>query len=229
MKVRVVSRDIRLLTDISLSHVLSRDQILEAGYYSSVTRLNTRLRGLAEIGLVRRIQTPFFNQGLYVAGARAKECLDRKVSSLIVNRAASPRFLLHALTTTNVRLALGKRGATGWRFEQQLWAALAWKGKSFEVRPDGMSLFPSRAVAVEVDMGNVALGKLRTKLDGYSDFIESGACRKQWGFDSIRLLVATTTAARAEQILALPTEKPAFDFLCVPFETLGVPILHPWS
>lgn len=221
-------RDKVMLSDMALSHVLARDSILSLGYYTSVTRLNTRLRQLIKVGLVKRIETPFFGQGLYCVGPAAADLLEPRIWSLVRHRSDSPRFLRHALMTTFVRVALIAKGATDWRFEQQLWTSFNHGGRELEVRPDGLVRLGDAPCAVEVDMGQVSTSKFAVKLAAYEAFQRSGACAQQWRVDSFRIFVATTCPSRAE---ALSTIADRFDLdcLCLPFENIGAQTIGAWS
>lgn len=55
---RFTERDIKLVRDIALSHIVSRDQVIDLGYFDSVTRCNSRLRGLVAADAVRKVSTP---------------------------------------------------------------------------------------------------------------------------------------------------------------------------
>lgn len=226
---KLTDRDVIVIRDLALSHVLSRDQVLALHYFTSVTRANTRLRQLAAIRLVRQIETPFFGQSLYAVGSKAVEILGPRLGAMVSARAESPRFLQHALFTTNVRIELMSRGSTGWRYEQQLRASFDFNGKSYEVRPDGLALMPSCPTAIEVDLGHVAALKFQSKLVAYDAFVRSGQAQRQWSLPTFRLLTLTTAKQRATHLYNLMPENPAFDFLCVPFDELGVPRIGAWS
>ena len=153
---QLTSRDLQILRDLALSHVLSRDQLLDLGYFTTVTRVNTRLRELIGAGLVKRLSTPFFTQSLFVASSAAVEVVGERVAPLLAGRSGSPRFLQHSLSVTSARIVLLKRGASAWRFEQQLRTSFSVGGKLMEVRPDGVAVFPEKGLlAVEVDLGHV--------------------------------------------------------------------------
>lgn len=226
---KLTDRDIRVVRDLALSHVLSRDHVLALRYFTSVTRANTRLRQLAAVRLVRRIETPFFGQSLYSVGCKAVEILGPRLGAMVAARAESPRFLQHALYTTNVRIELIRRGSTGWRYEQQLRAGFNFEGKPFEVRPDGLALMPSCPMAIEVDLGHVTPSKFESKLIAYDAFVRSGEAKRQWSIPTFKLLTLTTGATRATHLFRLAPENPAFDFLCVPFDELDVPRIGAWS
>lgn len=226
---KLTDRDISVIRDLALSHVLSRDQILALRHFTSVTRANTRLRGLARHKLVRRIETPFFGQSLYSVGCKAVEILGPRLGAMVAARTDSPRFIQHALYTTNVRIELTQRGSTGWRYEQQLRAHFNFQGKAFEVRPDGLALMPSCPTAIEVDLGHVSPLKFQAKLAAYHSFVRSGESKRQWSLPTFRLLTLTTGSKRAAHLSQLVPANPAFDFLCVPFEELGAPRIGAWS
>ena len=177
---RLTSRDIQVVRDIALSHTMSRDQIIAFRYFTSVTRTNTRLRELGAEGFVYRIKTPFFGQSLYMAGPNAHVIVGERIIPLLAHRTGSPRFIQHALSVNNARIALIKRGASDWRFEQQLWRKFEYQGRTYEVRPDGLSHTPKGLIIVEVDLGHVAPAKFKEKLVAYNAFLESGACEQMW-------------------------------------------------
>lgn len=224
---RLTERDVRLLRDLSLSHVLSRDQILALGYFGSVTRANTRLRGLKGLGFVQAIDTPFFAQSLYSVAPKASEIVGERLSALTASRTGTPRFLQHALAVTNARIALIAKGGTGWKFEQQLRASFRFGGKEQEVRPDGMILKGGGPVALEVDLGHVAPAKFREKLRAYEAFALSGECRR-WGAGSFSLLVVTTGKLRAARLSRLLVPS-GFALRCEPHDRLGIPYPRAWS
>lgn len=227
--IRPTERDARLLRDLVLSHVLSRDQAIALGYFGSVTRANARLRGLRELGLVRALDTPFFAQGLYAATPKASGLVGERLAPLAASRTGSPRFLQHALCVTNVRVAMLGRGATGWRFEQQLRAAFRSGGKDLEVRPDGMAVDAGRLVAVEADLGHVAPAKFREKLRAYEAFALSGECCRAWGQDAFTLLVVTTGPLRAARLARLLPAPRGFRLACRPHDALGIGFPGAWS
>lgn len=223
---RLTERDVRLVGDIAMSHVLSRDQIV-ALYFGSVTRANTRVRELMRLGLVRRLETPFFAQGLYVAGKDAPDVVGAQIARLLKFRSPSPRCIQHSLSVTNVRLALLRKAPGDWRFEQQLWRTLEGPPRR-EVRPDGLFLGRS-AVFVEVDLGHVALPKFREKLLGFRALAHSGRCRSLYGFEDFRVLVVTTGSLRSRHLRKQLPPDPGFELLVQTFEDLGAAPTAGWS
>lgn len=227
---QLTARDIRLVKDVALSHVLSRDQILKLGYFTSITRTNTRVRGLVELGLLKRLDTPFFHQSLYTAPKAAAAVTGVHVGALIAARAGSPRFLRHALMVTEARIALLTRGASEWRFEPQLWASVSIGDTLHQVRPDGLALIPGKgALVVEVDLGHVSPSKFAAKLRVLDHFIASGEAKRSWGFDSLRLLTLTTGPARARHLARLTPSGCSFLHVCETFATFDLPSVSSWS
>jgi len=225
--VRVTKRDIMLLRELALSHVLCRDHFLELGYFNSITRANTRLRELKRLELLRRLETPFFGQSLYMATKRAAEVVDARISSLIAGRTSSPRFVQHALSVTNVRIALQRKSSAAWRFEQQLWRKIQ-GSKGLELRPDGL-LMASLPIFVEVDMGRASAPRFKEKLTGYQALARSGQCQSLYGFSQFRVLVVTTGPLRSRHLRRLQPSDAGFELLVQTFDEVGATPITPWS
>ncbi|MGV3615295.1 MAG: replication-relaxation family protein [Fimbriimonas sp.] len=227
---RLTARDVRLLRDVALSHVLSRDQMIALRYFGSVTRANTRTRSLVALRFLKRLDTPFFGQGLYSAGPEAAEVLGPSIAPLVRGRADSPRFVQHALAVTNARIELLRRGASAWRFEQQLWSHVEVGGKRLEVRPDGLALIDGgRSLALEIDLGHASPSRFRAKLVALDRFVASGEAAARWGASGLRLLTLTTGSLRARHLLALTPSGCSFAHDCVPFADFNVPVPGSWS
>lgn len=227
---RLTPRDVRLLKDAALSHVLSRDQIIALRYFGSVTRANTRLRSLVSLRLLRRLDTAFFGQGLYSVGPETAELLGPSIYPLVRGRSESPRFTQHALAVTNARIELLRRGASAWRFEQQLWGTVAVGGKRLEVRPDGLALFADgRALALEIDLGHVNPSRFQTKLTALDHFVSSGEASARWGVTGLRLLTLTSGKLRARHLQELTPPGCSFPHDCLPFSDFNLSVPGSWS
>ncbi len=224
---KLTARDIRILRDLILSFLLSRDQIVTL-YFGSVTRANARMRVLRNLGLVKVIDTPFFGQSLYVATPQAAEVVGERLAPLAATRIGSPRFLQHALAVTNCRVALLAKGATAWRFEQQATTSFRAGGKELEVRPDGLAIFATGIVAIEVDLGHVAPAKFRQKLLAYDMFVRTGECLLKWGEPSFTLVV-TSGPLRASRLSRLTPKDCTYTFSCKSHDRLGIPFPGAWS
>jgi len=227
--VKLTQRDQKLVRDMALSHVLSRDQVIRLGYFSSITRANARLLALKRLGLIRRIETPFYSQSLYMAGPAACEIAGSHVAAILKDRSESPRFIQHALSVTNVRLALLAKGAHGWKFEQQLRRTFTFQEKTLEVRPDGLIHTTKGPLALEVDLGHASLPKLSLKLAAFDHFLRSGECEAQWEFTRFNLLIATTGALRSRHIEQLIPKGMASSCAVTTMEELGAELVGGWS
>ncbi|MBS1702608.1 MAG: replication-relaxation family protein [Armatimonadetes bacterium] len=217
-----------LTRDIALSFVLSRGQIVSLGYFSSVSRANTRLKSLVDAGILARLATPYFGQGLYTAGSKAAEIVGERIAPLVLARRSSPRFVVHALTVTNIRLALLARSPGVWRFEQQVSHSFDYD-RRYEVRPDGAFLTETLPVFVEADLGHVAPSKFAEKLRSYDAFNRSGEILRLFGSPSFRLLTITTGSRRSRHLRSLLPPSASFEYLCLTHEELGIPHVGAWS
>lgn len=227
---RLTARDVTLLRDIALSHTLTRDQMIGLGYFNTVTRVNRRLKQLSDIGLVKRLETPFFSQGLYSVTPKSAEILGEQIGSIVAGRTGSPRFIQHALCLTNARIRLIQRGATTWKFEQQLRCWFRFAGNRYEIRPDGLAVIDSnRHIAVEVDLGHVAPAKFEEKLYAYQAFVAARKCQELWGVPTFRLLTLSPGKTRADNLSKLTPPKCPFEHFTTTFEEFGVPSVGAWS
>lgn len=226
---RLTARDSKLVKDLVLSHVLSRDQVIRLGYFSTVTRANTRLRQLKEANLVKRISTPFYGQGLYCADSDAEVLLGDRMNSIFQGRSASPRFIQHAMCLTNIRIKLASRGAETWRFEQQLRTTFTYAGKPYDIRPDGLAVMRKGLLVIEADLGHVAPAKFKEKLVAYDAFIKSGECLRAWGQRDFTVLTVTTGDLRAKRLTHLMPKTADFQLMTETYEKLGISLVGGWS
>lgn len=226
---RITERDVRLVRDAALSHLLSRDQTIRLGYFGCVSRANGRLKAVVDAGLLKAADTPFFAQRLYVAGPRARDVVGDRIAALLSTRPPSPRFVRHALAVTEIRIALLERGGSGWRFEPQLRHSFFFSGgRTLEVRPDGMIVLDGVVTMVEADLGNVAPPKFAAKLAAYARYLSCGEFGRAYGESSFRVLTVTTGEARRRRLAALaPRQGP--ELLFETFEGLGADLPGGWS
>lgn len=215
-----------MFKDLIYSLAWYRDQAIHLRYFTSVTRANSRFRELCKEGFLRRLQTPFLQQSIYIATQRAAELMDGKIARLVSGRLGSPQFLRHCLSVTNTRIALIRRTAGEWRFEQELWRKLPSQG--IEVRPDGL-VTASTPIFVEVDLGHAAPSRFKEKLQGYAFLAHSGLCRELYGFEYFRLLTVTTGALRARHLRNLLPHDSGFEHIVQTFEECGVTPIPSWS
>lgn len=223
----LTDRDIRLVKDIALSHVLSRDQIIRLGYFSSVSRCNRRLATLVEAKLVQVHATPFHAQRLYIPGSRTHQVVGERIAVLLTGRTGTPRYLQHALAVTDARIALSTSELAKWKFEQQVWDDFTWGGLRHEVRPDGLIIGGERPTFVEVDLGHVAPSKFAKKLRSYQAYLDSGAFLVSYGSSEFTLLTVTTTRSRAKRFERLVPK--SFPAQYVTFSELGIVPQGGWS
>ncbi len=226
--IALTERDIRLVRDIALSHLLSRDQVLRLGYFGSVTRCNTRLRELAAESYIRKLTTSFQSQGLYTVGRKARSIVGDRIAQIIDRRLPTPRFVQHALAVTDLRLALLEKFGGEWRFEQQSRVRFL-HGHLYEIRPDGVLLTQNLPILVEADQGHVCQGKFSAKLASYKAFVDSRQCERIYGTPTFRLLTQTTSRTRAHNLRKLLPLQAGFEFLVLTNEELGTPVIQSWS
>lgn len=162
-----------------------------------------------------------------MASSFAHEIVGFQVSKLLENRTQSPRFVRHALSVSDVRIALIKSGGE-WRFEQQLWRTLPDR-KPILLRPDGLLVTKSLPVFIECDLGHASIPKIKEKLNGFSRLAHSKKCKELYGFDTFRLLLITTGSLRARHLRNALPKDPGFEFLCQTFEEVGVSLIPNWS
>lgn len=218
---RVTPRDIRLVRDVSLSHILSRDQAIRLGYFGSVSRANTRLKLLADAKYLKVFETPFHAQHLYQAGVKAGELLGGRIERIVSARTGSPRYIQHALAVTEIRLALSARGKDGWRFEVQARHSFEYGGGVLDVRPDGLFLSGSKALFIEADLGTCSLGKFGKKCAGYARYLESGSFAASYGDIAMQVLTVTTGIQRASSLNRVMGQH-GLDFRVCTLEDLGI-------
>ena len=164
-----------------------------------------------------------------MAGKGAEQIVGSRIAPLLRGRSGTPRFVQHALMTTNVRLAMMERGATAWRFEQQMRTRFRYGGKDYDVRPDGVAIKDSGLIAIEVDLGHLAPRKFGEKLAGYQTLITSGVCQQTWGVQTIKVLVVTTGRHRAASLKRQLPRAATYDFRSQTFEELGLAPVGGWS
>jgi len=224
--VKVTDRDIRLVRDLALSQVLSRDQIIKLGYFASVSRCNRTMQRLRDAGLASVIVTPLANQRFYVAGSKAPAVVGERIAALLTGRNRTPRFIQHAVAVTDVRLALMDRGLADWRFEGQLWQSFSFGIRTVEVRPDGLIHRNGLPVLIEVDLGHVSAPKYALKLDAYRRYVQGGTFQSSYHSETMRVLTVTTGSLRLKHLTALARNDPWFEFTT--FEKLGVATPGGW-
>lgn len=224
---RITERDVRLIRDVALSHTLSRDQLIKLGYFRSVSRCNRTMTRLSMSGFVKPLLTPFHGQRLYSATVEATGIVGARIAQLLTNRPTSPRFLLHCLSVTEVRIAVLDSGAEAWRFEAQLRHSFAFHGRAYEVRPDGMAVIEGQPTLIEVDLGHCSSSKLSRKLLAYRNYELCGAFERAYNSSELRVLTFTTSERRKRHFEALAQADERFG--CLTFSEAGVSVPEIWS
>lgn len=222
-------RDVRLVKDVALSHVLSRDQIIALGYFDSVNRANRRLSGLLRERFLKALDTPYHSQRLYIAGENASGVVGERIAHMLSARTPSPRFLQHSLAVTNVRAALLKRGWTDWRFEQQIRDSVAVRDKIYEIRADGLINSPSGPIFIEADLGHVSRLNFGRKVEGYEKYASTGRHAVAFRGEVVRVLVVTTGQLRLAHLKESCKNSSYVSFKFMTFEELGASMPGGWS
>ncbi len=225
----VTVRDVRLVKDIALSHVLSRDQIIALGYFESVNRANRRLAALVAERFLKVLDTSYHSQRLYVAGDKAPSVVGERIRAILAVRAPSPRFLQHALAVSNVRISLLERGWLDWRFEQQIRDSIAISDKIYEIRADGLITMSLGPVFIEADLGHVSRRNFAQKVNGYEMYAKSGRSRETFKMDLLRVLVVTTGTLRMAHLKDVCKHSASVSFKFTTFDDLRATMPGGWS
>lgn len=224
---KLTDRDLRLIRDVCLSHVLSRDQILALGYFTSVSRANRRLSALVSAHYLKVLQLPFKLQRLFVAGTKSSKVVGPRIASVIRGRAGTPRFLQHSLAVTEIRIATAVIDAE-WRFEPQVRDQFRFGPRLVEVRPDGAVLSDSTVEFIEADLGNVSAAKYAAKISGYARYMESDRYWSSYGDRASSVLTVTTGSRRMSHLQSLLAgQNPQFRFTT--FDQIGAASVEGWS
>ncbi|MBS1706746.1 MAG: replication-relaxation family protein [Armatimonadetes bacterium] len=224
---RITGRDVRLAKEVALSRLMSRDQIVRLGYFTSVSRANRRLTALLSARFLRQFETPFIGQRLFWVGPEAIHIVGEKIASVVQGRIGTPRFVRHSLMVTEVRLALLAIGGERWRYEVQLWTTFHQSGERFELRPDGLVWLNGVPTFLEVDLGHVSRRRFAAKLRSYTAFIRHPVCQATFQNQVPEVLVITTGSRHAESILGLAKSGPAVRVLT--FADMDIQPIGCWS
>jgi len=226
--VRLTPRDIKVVRDVVLSHVLSRDQVVSLGYFGSYSRANVRLKLLADRKFLRVITTPFFGQHLYAAGSRAADVAGDRISGMIGFH-ETPQFIRHALAVTDIRVACAVKLSARWLFERQVRDSFSFGGRIHEVRPDGVLLSDKSVTFLEADLGHVSAGRFAKKIQSYQHYVSSGAYADAFPERTPNLLTVTTGLLRQSHLLSLTSDRAAPRLRVTTFSELGICLPGGWS
>ncbi len=224
---KLTERDAKLVRDVALSTVLSRNQVLQLGYFSSVSRANRRLQFLCAEGLLQAIDTPFHAQRLYSVGRHTPTVLGDNLSRMLTCRTLTPRFIQHALAVTELRIGLAD-AASVWRFEAQVRHQFSFGNQDIDLRPDGLLLADSEAIFVEADLGHVSMPRFEKRFEGYSNYINGGNYGSVYGRRCPRVLLVTTGDLRKSHLEQVARAF-GIEIDVKTFSSLSVPVLGGWS
>lgn len=204
---RVTDRDRKLLANIALHQVMTREQIVKLGYFTSVQRANARLLELRKVGLLRTVRlNPSLEtrQFLYAVAGPARDFLDSRVVALLSARSFTPRHVDHALAVVDVRIALQTLGMDRWLPEPQVRHRYQIREGSIrrteDFRPDGLAMIDGKLVFVEVDRGHVSMPRMKLKLETYRGYVRHGVFKAIYGQEKAFLLIVTSAKIRKRRI-----------------------------
>jgi hypothetical protein len=196
--------------------LLSRDQLMALTPFRSLTRANTRLTGLVNIGLLKRKVLPMYPghgsaQSLYYLGKKAAEVVQLDSRALTSQIRQISRWELrqveHALAANQVLVdfmttldSSGSSNLEAFRSEPELRQAFLDRG----LVPDGWIAWQSGGrrfnCFIEVDLHHEGLTEWRQKVLAYLDYAESGLHQERFGFAGFRTLVLAKSAARVSNL-----------------------------
>lgn len=230
---KLQGRDCALLADLYGHSILSRDQILGLGFFSSIQRLNMRMHKLAAQALVDRWIDPLTPSpaSLYLPTLSAAPLISRVLKAdlaivrEVIRHKVSPGALRHALQATNARIAF-QRAVRSSHFKIEKWLPERRCRHEYSVRnhphtwtrrvfkPDAFfTLLSTRAsfnYFVEVDLGHASAAKIAQKLDSYRDYRRE-MFQPTYQAKKFRVLFITTGRERLVHLLKLAnrcTEEP---------------------
>lgn len=206
----VQERDRALFFELSVMRVADRDQLMVAGGFRSVTRVNARLLALHRAGLLRRffIGSEGGRNALYALSEKSAQMigvpcrgLRRRQDALLV----ADFSVLHQLAINDLycRLKFGTIPEHGIAFVQ-------WVGFTepltdhLRLIPDGYVEFRTSAGIdasfVEVDLGTEETRVWKEKATQYREFAISGAYARRFGQPRFRVLVLVNSSRRLQSI-----------------------------
>ncbi len=224
--IRPQPRDSRLLRDIFLHRVATRDQLIALGHFASIPRCNYRLEQLVRSRLLRRVRSVngiSIHQGLYAPGPAAIPFLVRSSDAPydeIVRRCSgreTPQLIEHSLGTLNFRVELiespGLR-LREWMCESECLHHFRHRTSdgqwsSVVVKPDAYCRLSLAGATfdcfVEIDLGHVSLPRFQAKLDRYELYSASGAFSDVYRSKDFQVLTVTTGERRLVHLAKLQT------------------------
>jgi hypothetical protein len=193
-KTAITERDRAVLAEVNRFGVMTREQLVRLKLFSSKTRANARLKGLADARYLQARRQPLPVGGprfVYLPGPLLVEAKDTARRFVDV----SDLFLAHQLGLVDIRLAFEQQVAlTHWLSEKEL-ATL-----SLGLVPDAYLEYAVRDLTfcafVEYDRGTETLGRFQRKAKAYADLAFSGKFERILKRRFFRVFVVTGSTKR---------------------------------
>jgi len=214
-------RDILLILFIFYATIVTRNQILLAGFWGSVVRCNTRLRTLVAARYLVRLRSEFDRQSLYGLGPAAAALIATELGIDIetVKRQArigqSVQFLTHTLRIVDVHLAFATAAKqTGiaflWRSERQVRHEYktreGTRWQTHILKPDGMARFGDagsyRHCYVECDLSHRSSAAMGALFSSYCHY-RANVFTEIYGASSFVVLCIVPGARRLSHLQAV--------------------------
>lgn len=226
---RLSERDETILCDLFLHRLMSRSQI-EQSYFSSTVRCNARLRQLFDFHFVSRHYPPYAPYGaqaLYSVGKAALPLVARRLDmelpevTRLHRRHKTPTFIEHTLSIVDIWINLRKAVALREDMVVQLWLAEMQCRHEWEIRSEGSKwrkeVFKPdaffrlertgdgalRDFFIEADLGHTSAQQFTGKLLTHARYLESGLFDQTFGNESFHTLVVTTGERRLKNLKQL--------------------------
>ena len=224
---RLRERDFDILREVSLHRVLRRDDLINLGFFKSISRCNHRMSQLVRAGLLRRvygINGLERHESIYGLGRSAGPLLERftgigQASPRGQSTCESPLALEHSLRILDYRHKVIK-GCTENGLQLREWLAepecyhefeyspgpsMPWK--SVSIKPDACfklaKASQSARFFLEIDLGHVSLPRFGEKLRRYAVYLQSGAYVEAYGDCNFGVVTVTTGARRLHHLQRL--------------------------
>ena len=227
---RLEERDEQILCDLFLHRLMSRSQI-EQLYFSSTVRCNARLRLLFDHKFVLRHfppAAPFGAQAIYSVGKAALLIVSRRLEmdmpevTRYYRRTQTPTFIEHTLSVVDIWMKFQQATDENddvnfdlWLAEMQCratWDIRATGGKWWKesFKPDGFVRLEAAGeyhnFFIESDLGHTSSKQFTGKLLTHARYQDSGLFEETYGCPSFRTLVITTGQRRLKNLCELAVE-----------------------
>jgi protein involved in plasmid replication-relaxation len=224
-------RDRLLLNELATMRIIDRELAKLVAGFGSTTRANTRLLKLTRAGLLNR-----FSIGTISGGRKAIYTLSpkggvltnteyRRISRSHGKTLVGDLFVAHQMRTNEVYVAVKHRplppGVSFGRW-RSFHAPLT---QSSRLIPDGyfelQSPAGSRALFLEIDLGNQAMRVWEQKTRAYLQFAVSGDFARMFRDSQFRVLVITTSPRRLAKIRSVIAKQTDKLFWLSDFQTIN--------